>query len=131
MCFGHQETVSVTFGDHPRHKGLLLHSGLGAEGGGYIMQIPHLIPLVGGKGYGLSEESLHLHIGRSHQCAGDPLEVNGLLPLIDMEGKDLGSIYSSGSAPAWSSKALLSCGGSALPLALALRRIPKQAGLLK
>ena len=33
-----------------RKKGLLLHSRLSAQRPGYIMEIPHLIPLVGGEG---------------------------------------------------------------------------------
>ena len=32
-----------------RNERLLLHSRLGAQRSGYIMEIPHLIPLVGGK----------------------------------------------------------------------------------
>ena len=34
-----------------RKKGLLLHTRLGAQRSGYIMKIPHLIPLVSCKGY--------------------------------------------------------------------------------
>ena len=34
-----------------RNKGLLLHSRLSTQRSGYIVQVPHLIPLVGGKGY--------------------------------------------------------------------------------
>ena len=34
-----------------RNKGLLLHTRLGAQRSGYIVQVPHFIPLVGGKGY--------------------------------------------------------------------------------
>lgn len=33
-----------------RNEGLLLHTRLGAQRPGYIVQVPHLIPLVGGKG---------------------------------------------------------------------------------
>ena len=34
-----------------RNEGLLLHPRLGAQHSGYIVQIPHLIPLVDGEGY--------------------------------------------------------------------------------
>ena len=34
-----------------RKKGLLLHTRLGAQRSGYIVQVPHFIPLVGGEGY--------------------------------------------------------------------------------
>ena len=34
-----------------RNKGLLLHTRLSTQRSGYIVQVPHLIPLVGGKGY--------------------------------------------------------------------------------
>ena len=33
-----------------RNKGLLLHTRLSAQRSGYIVQVPHLIPLVGGEG---------------------------------------------------------------------------------
>ena len=33
-----------------RKKGLLLHPRLSAQRSGYIVQVPHLIPLVGGEG---------------------------------------------------------------------------------
>ena len=33
-----------------RNEGLLLHSRLSTQRSGYIMEIPHLIPLVGGEG---------------------------------------------------------------------------------
>ena len=69
-------------------------SGLGAEGGGHIVQIPYLIPLVCSEGHRFSEKSLHLHIGRGHQCAGYSFEINGFLPLIDVESENLRSIYS-------------------------------------
>ena len=34
-----------------RNEGLLLHSRLSAQRPGYLMKIPHLIPLVSSKGY--------------------------------------------------------------------------------
>ena len=34
-----------------RNKGLLLHSRLSAQRSGYIVQVPHLIALVGSEGY--------------------------------------------------------------------------------
>jgi len=94
VAVGTQKAISVAFTDDSGHKGLLFHSRLGAEGGGHIMQIPHLIPLVCGKGHRFSEKSLHLHIGRGHQCAGYSFEINGFLPLIDVESENLRSIYS-------------------------------------
>lgn len=33
-------------------------------------------------------------IGRGHQCAGYSFEINGFLPLIDVESENLRSIYS-------------------------------------
>ena len=48
-----QKAIAVAFGDHTsRHKGLLLHSGLGAQGACHIVQIPNLVPLVGGERHG-------------------------------------------------------------------------------
>ena len=34
------------------HKGLLFHTRLGAQGPGYILEVPHFITLVGGKSNG-------------------------------------------------------------------------------
>ena len=78
-----------------RHKGLLFHPRLGAQGRGHITEIPHLISLVGGKG-----------------CASCFLCIQTV-------------------RPACISSASLSWGGSALPLASARLKIPKQAVLLK
>ena len=94
VAIGSQKAIAVSFTDDSSHKGLLFHSGLGAEGGGHIVQIPYLIPLVCSEGHRFSEKSLHLHIGRGHQCAGYSFEINGFLSLIDVESENLRSIYS-------------------------------------
>ena len=43
VAIGSQKAIAVSFTDDSSHKGLLFHSGLGAEGGGHIVQIPYLI----------------------------------------------------------------------------------------
>ena len=45
-----QKAVPVSFGCYAGHKGLLFHAGLGSQSGGNVVQIPHLITLVGGEG---------------------------------------------------------------------------------
>ena len=58
------------------------------------MEIPYFIPLIGSKGHlpagrdvrvRLRHERLHLHILRPHQGSCDDAQVDGLLPLVDME----------------------------------------------
>lgn len=64
------------------YKGLLLYPRLSLQRACYIMQVTHLVPLVGGEGHDaviavkalrgsiwLCHEGLHLHIGRCHQRA--------------------------------------------------------------
>jgi hypothetical protein len=49
-----QEAFTISLAYHTTcNKGLLLHSGLCSQGTCHIMQIPHLIPLVGSEGYRL------------------------------------------------------------------------------
>ena len=51
MPFRRQKTIAVAFGhDTLRDESLLLHSRLGAQRSGHIVQISDLIPLVCGKG---------------------------------------------------------------------------------
>ena len=51
MPFRRQKTIAVAFGhDTLRNESLLLHSWLGTQRSGHIVQIPDLIPLVCGKG---------------------------------------------------------------------------------
>lgn len=45
-----KEAITVAFGRDSGHKGLLFHPWLGGQRRGYIMKIPHLVPLIGGKG---------------------------------------------------------------------------------
>ena len=48
-----EEAVAVSFGDYTfRNEGLLLHPRLCAQGTCHIVQIPHLVPLIGGEGHG-------------------------------------------------------------------------------
>ena len=56
MDFIRQETVTVSLAYYSTcDKGLLLHSWLGAKGTCHIVEIPHLIPLIGGKGNGIHD----------------------------------------------------------------------------
>ena len=45
-----EKTAAIPFRRNTRNKGLLFHPRLCGKGGGHIVQIPHLVPLVGGKG---------------------------------------------------------------------------------
>lgn len=137
-----------------RDEGLLFHSGLRPQRSGYIIEVTHLIPLVGGKSNdaippcghsavaskggrnisgqvsiaaieALCHKGLHLHIGGSHESPGHTPQVYGFLSLVYVESEDV--LFT----PACSSSASRSCGGSSFPRSLALRRIPKQAALLK
>ena len=68
------------------YKGLLLDTLGCAERPGHIVKIPHLVPLVGGKGDGFSgNKGLHLHIGGCHERTSRLPQINGFLPLIDVE----------------------------------------------
>ena len=71
------------------YKSLLLHAGTGLQRTCNVVQIPHLIPLIGGKSCNFSfirlrHKSLHLHIGGCHQRAGHAVQVNALVPLVDV-----------------------------------------------
>ena len=76
--------VSHVFSD----EGLLFHSRLRSEGAGYVVEVPHLVPLVGGESYGprlrLGDEGLHLHILRPHQSAGESVQIDTLISLVDV-----------------------------------------------
>ena len=70
MDFVRQETVTVSLAYHSAcDKGLLLHAGLGAQGTCHIVKIPHLIPLIGGKGNGIHDSvSSGGHTAIGSQC---------------------------------------------------------------
>ena len=77
-------------------KGLLLHPRLSLQRACYIMQVTHLIPLVGGEcdlllrtiltAAGICDKGLHLEVLRCHQCTGHTVQVNAFIALIDMVG---------------------------------------------
>ena len=101
------------------YEGLLFHPWLCAQRASQIVQVAHLIPLIGGKGHDaisssrhpavdaergryiagqiavvavktlhsivrLRHEGLHLHIRRCQQCAGHTVQVDALIPLVDV-----------------------------------------------
>ena len=77
-------------------KGLLFHPRLSLQCACHIVQIPHLIPLIGGKSHpllqvvlidaGICDKGLHLKVLRRHQSAGHTVQVNAFIALIDMVG---------------------------------------------
>ena len=77
-------------------KGLLLHPRLCAQRTRHIVQIPHLVPLVGGEcdlrlrtiltAAWICDKGLHLEVLRCHQCTGHTVQVNAFIALIDMVG---------------------------------------------
>ena len=115
-----KEAIPIALGHNSfRHEGLLFHSRLCAQRASQIVQIPHLVPLIGGKGHDaipagghptvdaergryiagqiavvavkalhsivrLRHEGLHLHIRRCQQCAGHAVQVDALVPLVDV-----------------------------------------------
>jgi len=64
-----QKAVAISFCHDPgSHEGLLFHSRLRTECAGDVVEIPHLVPLVGGEGnrfLRLGDESLHLRVATS------------------------------------------------------------------
>lgn len=68
------------------NKGLLLHPWLRTDGPGHIVQVAEFVSLIGRKCHILlRDEGLHLHIAGGQKCPGNAGEVDGFLPLIDME----------------------------------------------
>ena len=52
MPFLGKEAIPIALGHNSfRHEGLLFHSRLCAQRTSYIMEVAHLIPLIGGKGH--------------------------------------------------------------------------------
>ena len=78
------------------YKGLLLHPRLSLQRACYIMQVTHLVPLVGGEcdlllrttltAAGICDKGLHLEVLRCHQRTGHTVQVNAFIALIDMVG---------------------------------------------
>lgn len=84
-----EKAVTVAFSCDSGHEGLLLHPRLGSQRCGHIMQIPHLVPLVGSKG-------------------GDHAVPSGGHSAVDAKGGCLFScqvsvvsVESNGASPAW------------------------------
>ena len=79
-----------------RDKGLLFQPRLSLQRACYIMQVTHLVPLVGGEcdlllqvvliDAGICDKGLHLKVLRRHQSAGHTVQVNAFIALIDMVG---------------------------------------------
>jgi hypothetical protein len=124
------------------NKGLLLHPRLGLYRRGYIMQIPHLVPLVAGEGHGRCSRSglvffFCRYIAMSAAFSaikGRPYAVAVInTAALHVPGRQAFSGVSSieGGSPACIRRARRSTGGSSLPRFFALRRMPKQAVLLK
>ena len=77
-------------------KGLLLYPRLSLQRTCYIVQVTHLVPLVGGEcdlllrttltAAGICDKGLHLEVLRCHQCTGHTVQVNAFIALIDMVG---------------------------------------------
>ena len=77
-------------------KGLLFQPRLSLKRACYIMQVTHLVPLVGGEcdlllrttltAAGICDKGLHLEVLRCHQCTGHTVRVNAFIALIDMVG---------------------------------------------
>lgn len=77
-------------------KGLLFQPRLSLQRACYIMQVTHLVPLVGGEcdlllrttltAAGICDKGLHLEVLRRHQCTGHTVQVNAFIALIDMVG---------------------------------------------
>ena len=75
-------------------KGLLFQPRLSLQRACYIMQVTHLVPLVGGKcdlllrttltAAGICDKGLHLKVLRCHQCTGHTVQVNAFAALVDM-----------------------------------------------
>ena len=78
------------------YKGLLLYPRLSLQRACYIMQVSHLVPLVGGEcdlllrttltATGICDKGLHLEVLCCHQRTGHTVQVNAFIALIDMVG---------------------------------------------
>ena len=76
------------------YKGLLLYPRLSLQRTCYIMQVTHLVPLVGGEcdlllrttltAAGICDKGLHLEVLRCHQGTGHTVQVNSFAALVDM-----------------------------------------------
>ena len=96
MFFRCKKTISVSFRYKSSDKGLLLYPRLSLQRACYIMQVTHLVPLVGGEcdlllrtaltAAGICDEGLHLEVLRCHQRTGHTVQVNAFIALIDMVG---------------------------------------------
>ena len=96
MFFRCKKTISVSFRYKSSDKGLLLYPRLSLQRACYIMQVTHLVPLVGGEcdlllrttltAAGICDKGLHLEVLRCHQCTGHTVRVNAFIALIDMVG---------------------------------------------
>ena len=96
MFFRCKKTISVSFRYKSSDKGLLLYPRLSLQRTCHIVQIPHLIPLIGGKSHplfqvvlidaGICDKGLHLKVLRRHQSTGHTVQVNAFITLVDMVG---------------------------------------------
>ena len=67
------------------NEGLLFHSRLGLDRACHIVEVTHLITLIGGKGHRFSgDKGLHLHIAGRHQRPGNAMQVDAFIPLVDV-----------------------------------------------
>lgn len=79
MFFRCKKTISVSFRYKSSDKGLLFHPRLSLQRTCHIMQVTHLVPLVGGEcdlllrttltAAGICNKGLHLEVLRCHQRA--------------------------------------------------------------
>ena len=73
-------------------KGLLFQPRLSLQCACYIMQVTHLVPLVGGEcdlllrttltAAGICDKGLHLEVLRCHQCTGHTVQVNVFIDMV-------------------------------------------------
>ena len=94
MFFRCKKTISVSFRYKSSDKGLLFHPRLSLQRTCYIMQVTHLVPLVGGEcdlhlrtvltAAWICDKGLHLKVLRRHQCAGHTVQVNAFIALVDV-----------------------------------------------
>ena len=94
MFFRCKKTISVSFRYKSSDKGLLLYPRLSLQRACYIMQVTHLIPLVGGEcdlrlrtilaAAWICDKGLHLEVLCCHQRTGHTVQVNAFIALIDV-----------------------------------------------
>ena len=114
-----------------------LYPGLSLQRTCYIVQVTHLIPLVGGEcdlhlrtiltAAWICDKGLHLKVLRRHQCTGHTVQVNAFIALIDMVGFRFAGYGRGRVKPCCIRKAASNKGGSDLPRQAARRRIPRHA----